>query len=33
VDAVLLRPDRYVMGSARSAVELDRLSARLPRPA
>ena len=33
VGAVLLRPDRYVMGSACTAAELERLSARLPRPA
>ena len=30
VRAIVLRPDRYVMGSARDAAELDRLSSRLP---
>lgn len=30
VRAVVLRPDRYVMGTARDAAELERLSLRLP---
>jgi 3-(3-hydroxy-phenyl)propionate hydroxylase len=30
VDAVMLRPDRYIMGLARSAEELDEISACMP---
>ena len=30
VRAVLLRPDRYILGVAQSSAELDRISALLP---